>query len=92
MTRTLLRVAVAFGLLTTGWAMAKAQTSEPDFELVVEAPAGPTTIKCVRGCTLMWTERGINPNGRPQPSFDFSCTGGAVQRCSSSKVGGWITR
>src|SRR5213592_2352183 len=33
---------------------------EPDFELVVDAPAGPTTITCVRGCRLMWVERGIN--------------------------------
>jgi hypothetical protein len=24
-------------------------------------------------------------------TFEFSCQGGGVQRCSSAKVGGWIT-
>jgi hypothetical protein len=89
--RILLQATLAFALLGTGWTIARAQTPEPNFELVVDAPAGPTTITCVRGCTLMWVERGINPNGRPVPTFDFSCTGVAVQRCSSGKVGGWIT-
>ena len=90
MARILVHVTVAFALLGTGWAVARAQTPKPDFELVVEAPAGPATVKCVRGCTLMWVERGIPANGRPQPSFEFSCSGGGVQRCSSARVGGWI--
>jgi hypothetical protein len=91
MVRIVLGAAVALALLGTGWAVAKAQTPAPDFELVVEAPAGATNIKCVRGCTLMWVERGVNPNARRLPSFEFSCTGHAVQQCSSGSVGGWIT-
>ena len=91
MARKALQAIVAVALIGLGWAAARAQTPEPNFELVVDAPAGPTTINCVRGCTLMWVERGLNPNGRPQPSFEFSCTGSAVQRCSSARVGGWIT-
>ena len=31
----------------------------PDFELIVNAPAGETRIECVRGCGLLWVERGI---------------------------------
>ena len=92
MARKVLMGVVAIALVGTGWAAAKAQTSAPDFELVVDAPAGPTTIKCVRGCALMWTERGINPNSTPQSSFDFACSGTTTQRCSSATVGGWITR
>jgi hypothetical protein len=59
-------------------------------ELVVEAPVGPTTITCQRGCRLMWIER-INPNATTMRTFEFSCRGEGVQRCSSGKVGGWIT-
>lgn len=86
----LFRATIAIALLGTGWAVARAQTPEPDFELIVDAPAGPTSITCVRGCTLMWVERGINPNGVPQQSFNFSCTGNREGRCSSAKVGGWM--
>ena len=92
MVRFVLQAAVAFSLVGLGWAAAKAQTTPPDFELMVDAPAGETVIQCVRGCTLLWVERGINPNGRPTPSFSFRCTGGAEQRCSSATVGGWVNR
>lgn len=86
----IVRTLVASALLGTGWVAARAQLSEPTFELVVEAPPGATTITCVRGCRLMWIERGINPNGTTMKSFEFSCRGNGVERCSSSKVGGWI--
>ena len=88
MRRLLVNTTIALALVGTGWAIAKAQTPEPKFELVVEAPGGPTTIRCVRGCALMWVERGIDSNARPTSSFDFACSG---SRCSSGKVGGWIT-
>ena len=88
MSRLFLNAAIAFALLATGWVAAKAQTPVPSFELVVEAPSGATTIRCVRGCALMWVERGINANARPTNSFDFACTGA---RCPSGRIGGWIT-
>jgi hypothetical protein len=88
----ILRGVLALALVSAGWIAAKAQISEPDFELIVDAPAGETTIECVRGCGLMWVERGVNPNGSPSPTFTFRCEGGNVQRCSSSRVGGWIDR
>lgn len=40
MTRLCIRVTVALTLLGTGWAAAKAQTTAPDFEFVVDAPGG----------------------------------------------------
>ena len=90
--RTLiLRSFMALALLGAGWVAAKAQTPEPNFELVLDAPAGATTITCLRGCRLKWIERGINPNAAAMRSFDFSCRGAGVERCSSAKVGGWIT-
>jgi hypothetical protein len=85
---TLRRIVVGLILVGLGWVAAKAQAPAPDFEIVVNAPTGQTTVQCVRGCTLMWIARGINPNSQPQPSFTFSCT--APQGCSSSRVGGWL--
>jgi hypothetical protein len=81
---------VAVGLFGAGWGAARAQTSVPDFELVVSAPEGSTTIECVRGCTLAWVARGLNPNSQPMRSFSFACKGAG--RCSSSQVGGWMER
>lgn len=88
-----LRAAVAGLLVGAGWLTAKAQTPGPDFELVVDAPAGQTTIRCIRRCSVMWVERGINPRDRPAETFEFACTGSQVDpRCSSARVGGWLTR
>jgi hypothetical protein len=89
MTRACIRATVALALLGTGWVAAKAQTTAPDFEFVVDAPGGPTTVTCVRGCSLAWVERGVNPNSKPMSIFEFSCSGA---RCSSAKIGGWITK
>ena len=89
MRRFLLNAVIALALVATGWALARAQVSEPDFEIIVDAPGGPTTIRCVRGCALAWVERGVNPNAKPIESFDFNCSGA---RCSSFKVGGWLIR
>jgi hypothetical protein len=88
MTRLCIRATVALALFGTGWVAARAQMPAPDFEIIVEAPSGSTSITCVRGCSLAWVERGVNPNSKPISSFDFSCSGA---RCSSAKVGGWIT-
>ena len=90
MRRYFVNAAVAFALMAAGWVVAKAQTpAVPDFEIVVDAPGGATTIRCVRGCTLAWVERGVNPNSKPIESFDFACSGA---RCSSARVGGWLAR
>jgi len=82
----LLKIVVACGLVGLGWAAAKAQTSSPDFELVIDAPGGGTNVDCVRGCTLMWVERGVNPQATPTRVFTFACT---ASRCGSGRVGGW---
>jgi hypothetical protein len=90
MMSTIRRTAAVGALVGLGWAAGRAQTSAPSFEIVVDAPVGQTTIQCVRGCALSWVERGVNPNAQAMPTFTFNCTspGG---RCSSHRVGGWIT-
>ena len=88
MKRSFWRLGLALGLLGTGWIAAKAQTSEPTFELRVDAPEGPTTVRCVRGCKLAWVERGVNPNSTPISTFEDRCTGSP--RCASGLVGGWV--
>ena len=90
MIRASLGIAVAATLVGTGWMAGRAQPLEPDFEMVVNAPEGETTITCVRGCNLAFVERGVNPNSRPLPTFRFRCGGTADSRCSSMKVGGWL--
>jgi len=88
--RTAVRIAIAAGLVGLGWVAGKAQTSQPDFELVVDTPVGATTVECRRGCDLAWVERGLNPNSKPMPTFQFECSGS--ERCSSFRIGGWIRR
>jgi hypothetical protein len=86
-------ICFALLFLTIGWAAAAiTQAGQPDFELIVNAPAGQTTIECVRGCNLAWVERGVNPNAIPVPEFRFSCGGQFATACSSGRVGGWIVR
>ncbi len=90
MRRTAVRLVVAAMLIGLGWAAGMAQTTKPDFELVVDAPAGDVSVTCAKGCDLAWVERGVNPNATPTQTFTFGC-GGPV-RCSSGKIGGWIRR
>lgn len=91
MKRTLIRAVVATVFVALGWMAGRAQTSQPDFELVVDAPEGLTNVTCSRGCKLAWTERGT-PNAATQMTFTFSCSGTQNQRCSSAKVGGWVQK
>jgi hypothetical protein len=85
--RLILQLVIACALVGAGWAIAKAQAPAPVFELQVDGPGGETTVRCLRGCALMWVERGINPNSRPMSEFSFNCT---AARCSSGRVGGWV--
>lgn len=86
--RVAVQAVLAVTLVLAGWAVGKGQAAAPDFELIVDAPGGETTIQCVKGCTLAWVERGVNPNAAPIPTFTYRCTGS--DRCSSARVGGWL--
>jgi hypothetical protein len=90
MIRTALRIGIAVTLVGMGWMAAKAQTAAPDFEIVVNAPEGETTIECVRGCGLAWVGRGVPSSVNPEQTFKFRCAGAPDGRCSSFKVGGWL--
>jgi hypothetical protein len=88
--RIALRAGLALALVGTGYTIAKAQAPQPVFELQVDAPAGETTIRCLRGCGLLWVERGINPRAMPTSTFEFGCNGATTVRCASGRVGGWL--
>jgi hypothetical protein len=90
MNRLISRIAVAVGLLALGWTAGRAQTSAPDFEVMINAPSGDVTVECVRGCELAWTERGVNPNARRMAAFTFACNGPSQPRCTSGRIGGWV--
>ena len=91
MRRTLLHIALLAVGIAFGFAVGKAQTTQPDFELVVTAPTGETKVECRRGCELVWVER-VNPTAKPSPTFTFECSGTDVGRCSSARIGGWVKR
>jgi hypothetical protein len=90
MCRMAIRVAAAAILVALGWAAGRAQSSQPDFELVVTAPVGQTKVECRRGCELAWVERGVHPDSKPMTTFEFGCKGGAVTSCFSARIGGWL--
>jgi len=81
---------IAALLLLAGWTVGKAQTSAPDFEIVVTASSTGTAVKCVRGCNLSWAERGLNPHAKAISEFEYSCKGGSP--CSSGTIGGWLLK
>jgi hypothetical protein len=85
--RLSIHAAFALILVFAGWAIGTAQSSQPTFELLVDAPGGETVIECVRGCRLSWVERGVLANATAASKFTYSCSG---SRCSSGRVGGWL--
>ena len=92
MRRTAYRVLMAAGLIALGWAAGSSQTSQPDFEIVVNSPVGETTVECRRGCALAWVERGDPATKTSEPTFSYECGGPAAQRCSSGRIGGWVKK
>jgi len=91
MKRIIARVAVAVALLGFGWSAGRAQSRQPDFELMVDAPGGETTVQCVRGCNLQFHMDAGNSRNTPGPTFSFNCPGGA-SRCSSRTINGYLQR
>jgi hypothetical protein len=96
MKRTVVRILTALAFIALGWAAGKAQTSQPDFEIVVEASRSEEATKtdvnvtCTKGCDLAWIERGVSANAKPTQTFTFGCQ--RTNTCSSYKIGGWIRR
>ena len=96
MRQILIRLTLAAALVSIGWVAGKTQSAAPDFELSVSAPFGETQIRCERGCVLVWSERGINPNSTPQRSFEFNCSmrpglePPPAARCDSGRIAGWV--
>jgi len=94
MLRMVRRLAFVVALVWLGWSVGRAQTTAPDFELMIDAPPGVTHIRCVRGCTL-FKELVLAP-GEPQPRLSFSCSGGNVDsqvpndRCKPFSINGWV--
>jgi hypothetical protein len=46
--RAAMQVALAATLVLIGWTVGRSQTVAPDFELIVDAPGGETSIQCVK--------------------------------------------
>ena len=96
MARIILRALLLVGLIGVGWGIrGAAQQPLPDFELVIDAPAGQTTVVCVRGCQgLAWIER-MGPGTVKPPTtteFWYRCSNSLNARCASGRIGGWLKR
>lgn len=63
------------------------QLCRVDLELLIDAPAGETTIQCIKGCRLSWAERVVNAAAAPATAFTYRCT---APRCASEQVGGCL--
>lgn len=97
MLEKLMLTMLAAGLVGLGWTAAKAQSSSPDFEFEVYAmghggSSASATIQCLRGCSLIWAERGVNPNSAPDKTFTFTCKGAGVETCDSGRIAGFLSR
>jgi hypothetical protein len=52
MNRFAARIAIVAALVCLGWAVGRAQTAKPDFQLAVHVAADQVTLSCLRTCTL----------------------------------------
>lgn len=46
------RIGIALALVLAGWTLGRGQSAQPDFVLVVDAPAGTTNIECQQTFTF----------------------------------------
>jgi hypothetical protein len=86
---TSIRVLITLALVGFGWAVGRAQTPDPEFTLAIDAPAGRTTVRCVRGCKLQGARDRGNPNAALMTNYWYTCSGGDVTRCGA-QVNGWL--
>ena len=104
MSRFAVRVLIVAALIGVGWAVGRAQSVPSDFELMVSAAAGETSITCVRGCSLTWAP--VNPpkDGPveihvPAATLRGYLNSNAAQSCLAAswspqncKIWGWVKR
>lgn len=90
MRRMAIRIALAAGLLATGWTAGRAaHTPHSDFDIQVSSPPGTTTITCTRGCGLQFI-RMTPDTSKAERSFTYMC-GGNANACGGS-VHGWVVQ
>jgi hypothetical protein len=93
MARQLVRLVVAVVLVALGWVGGQAQTRpSPDFEISVLTKDGATTIECVRGCGLQWTEWVVPNRTEAQKVVSFGPCANSPKGCPSGRIGGWIVK
>ena len=83
--RGTVRIAIAAALLGLGWSVGRAQSARPDFELLIDAPGGETSVTCTRGCALIWTGKQVSVEAKSLQTFKCS----NQERCSAT-MGGWV--
>jgi hypothetical protein len=90
MARFLAGFTFAVALLGLGWSVGRAQTTAPDFELVVTRHQGgaDVQVECKRGCRLGYVTN--TGEAKPTPKdVGFACKNEA--RCDIP-VAGWVQR
>jgi hypothetical protein len=86
--KILLRAVTVVALVGIGWVAGKAQTPEVgDFQIKIDAPAGFTTVECVRGCTLQGARNAGLPPDPNKRTYTYGCSGQGVERCAGAANG-----
>ena len=68
MRRTAVRLLLAAMLIGLGWAAAKAQSPQTDFELVVDAPGGDVSVTCAKECDVACVGLGVPSHATLTPT------------------------
>ena len=94
MARMTLRLVIALGLLTLGWAAGRAQTTRPDFTISVATPRGQTSdVQCMKGCRLAPVRApSVAPTEPPQARVRTLCAEDNSPDGCSYVLAGWIAR
>ena len=86
--KIVLRAVTVAALVGLGWMAGKAQTPEVgDFQIKIDAPAGFTTVECVRGCTLQGARDAGLPPDPNKRTYAYGCSGQGVERCTGAANG-----
>ena len=90
MTKHVVRLACAVALIVFGWSVGRAQTSVPDFELVVTRHQGgaDVQVECKRGCKLGYVPKGGEVKPKPK-DVGFACK---IEARCDIPVAGWIQK
>ena len=85
------RLGISVALIVLGWSVGRAQTTAPDFELVVtrHKGGGDVQVECKRGCSLGYASVGVASAKPAGKGVGFACKN--EERCDVP-FAGWVQK